>query len=307
MREGRVCVLGSINMDLVVRAPRLPAAGETILGGPFHTSPGGKGANQAVAAARMDAHVAMIGCVGADDWGERMRRVLREDGVDVSDVGRHGDAATGVALITVDEAHGENTIVVAGGANLTLTPTDIDAARGAIEGADVLLMQLEIPVEAVAHAAEIARSAGVTVLLNAAPATKLSRTLLAQVDVLIVNRGEAALLAGTAADRSAEDIAEALREDCGGAVIVTLGSEGALAGDGSGIHRIPAAEVEPVDTVGAGDAFAGALTASLTRGADLEEAVRTASAAGALATTRRGAIPALPRADDVRRLAATIR
>jgi len=306
VNEGSVCVLGSINMDLVVRTPRLPEAGETILGGPFLTSPGGKGANQAVAAARMGTAVAMIGCVGADAYGAQMCDVLAGEGVDVSNIRQRADAATGVALITVDDAHGENTIVVAGGANLILEPADVIGARAAIETADVLLMQLEIPVETVAHGIGIARGAGVRILLNAAPAAKLPDDLLAGADVLIVNRGEATLLAGADVKDDPAEIAARLAATGAAAVVITLGAEGALLCDGSGVRRIPTAKVEPVDTVGAGDAFAGALAAALARGAELDEAVRLASAAGALATTRRGAIPSLPRAGEVERLAATI-
>lgn len=306
MSEGRVCVLGSINMDLVVRTPRLPAAGETILGGPFESFPGGKGANQAVAAARMGAPVMMIGCIGADSYGEQMRDVLVGEKVDVSNVAQRADAATGVALITVDDEHGENTIVVAGGANLTLTPVDVNTARSAIEAADILLMQLEIPLEAVAHAAAIARGAGVRILLNAAPAVKLPDALLAGVDVLIVNRGEAALLAGADAEDDPAGVATHLAGVVRDASVITLGAEGALICDDEKTRRIPAAFVRPIDTVGAGDAFAGALAAALARGTDLDEAGRLASAAGALATTRRGAIPSLPRADEAQRVAATI-
>jgi ribokinase len=293
-------------MDFVVRTPRLPAAGETILGGPFDTSPGGKGANQAVAAARMGADVMMIGRVGADAYGGQMRDVLAGEGVDVANIIQRADAATGVALITVDDAHGENTIVVAGGANRTLAAVDVDAARAAIEAADVLLMQLEIPVDTVAHAIGTARSADVRIVLNAAPGTKLPETLLEGAHVLIVNRGEAAMLAGADVKDDPAEIAERLAATGAAAVAITLGAEGALLCDGSGARRIPAAKVEPVDTVGAGDAFAGALAAALARGAELDEAGRLASAAGALATTRRGAIPSLPGADEVKRLVATI-
>ena len=193
--EPRVCVVGSINVDLVVRAPRLPAAGETVIGAGYAQHPGGKGANQAVAARRSGgAGAAMIGAVGDDAHGRLMLDVLAADGVDVAGVQTRPDAATGVALITVDAA-GENTIVVASGANALLTPEQVDRRRGAIESADVTLAVLEVPVDAVAAAAEIARTAGRRFVLNAAPAMRVPPTLLRQVTVLVANQTEAATLA----------------------------------------------------------------------------------------------------------------
>ncbi|UCD76417.1 MAG: ribokinase [Phycisphaerales bacterium] len=299
MIAGSVCVIGSINMDLVVRTPRLPAAGETVLGGPFQTFPGGKGANQAVAAARMGAVTTMVGCVGDDPYGWQMRHTLANEDIDVSCISDHEDAATGVALITVDDRTGENTIVVAGEANLTLTPDRVSLARSAIDAADVLLMQLEIPTDVVARAASLAREFDTIVILNAAPAAALPASLLSQLDCLIVNRGEAALLAGRSSDDEPGALASALAATGPSTVIITLGSHGAYLHTPDDASLLPAFAVEAVDAVGAGDAFAGAFAAAIARGEAVRNACTIASAAGALAATHRGAIPSLPTAEEV--------
>lgn len=297
---GRVCIVGSINMDLVVRTPRLPAPGQTLMGGPFDRFPGGKGANQAVAAARAGAIVAMIGAVGDDEHGVTMRKTLADNGVDVSRVVSQANTATGVALITVDEA-GENTIVVAPGANALVRSASVDSGVDAIRDADVVLAQLEVPLDAVQRAAMRARDVGAKVVLNAAPARALPSDLLAQLDVLIVNRGEAACIAG----RSEADDPEALAKSLQGLgvpeVVITLGGDGALHA-GARTIRVPAFPVEPIDTVGAGDAFAGAFAAAMSEKIPTENALRFAAVAGALATTRHGAIPSLPTRDEIMRL-----
>jgi ribokinase len=296
---GRVCVIGSINMDLVVRTPRLPAAGETLLGGPFQTFPGGKGANQAVAAARMQASTAIVGRVGKDPYGQAMREVLAGEDIDIADVAADTDRATGVALITVHDQTGENTIVVAGGANLMLTPEDIDRAHSSIESADVLLMQLEIPVRVVAHAATIAHGSNTFVILNAAPAVPLPPSLLSQLDCLILNRGEATILAGGPIDADPAALAASLVAAGPHSVIITLGANGAHLHTHGNVCLIPPFPVQPVDAVGAGDAFAGAFAAAVARGETIRHACTIASAAGALATTRRGAIPSLPTIEEI--------
>lgn len=296
----RVCIVGSINMDLVVRTPRLPAPGETLMGGPFARFPGGKGANQAVAAARAGASVAIIGAVGDDEHGMAMRKTLADNAVDVSRVATHVHAATGVALITVDDG-GENTIVVAPGANAAVSPAAVASASDAIVDADVLLAQLEVPLESVAKAASIARAAKTRVMLNAAPARTLPRDLLALLDVLIVNRGEAALIAGRPAAEDPELLAKMLQERGVPEIVITLGGDGALHA-GERATRVPAFHVEPVDTVGAGDAFAGAFAAGIASNMPTETALRFAAAAGALATTKQGAIPSLPTRDAIMQL-----
>lgn len=321
MDRPRLCILGSINMDLVVRAPRLPAPGETLMGGPFETHPGGKGANQAVAAARMGAEVSFIGAVGDDEHGRSMLAALSAEGIDTSRIATRTGATTGVALITVAES-GENTIIVAPGANATVTPADIDAARGAISAADMLLAQLEVPIAAVAHAAQLARDLGTAFVLNAAPApaARLPADLISATDVLIVNETEAAALGASSfappspADPPADELEAALLRLAGlgpSTIALTAGAQGALFFHGKEARgRIPATPVEPVDTVGAGDAFCGAFTTRLAEhrinagraGLDrlaVMDAVCWACAAGALATTRRGAIPSLPSREEV--------
>lgn len=284
----RILVLGSLNMDLVVRAPRLPVAGETVLGGPFGRFPGGKGANQALAAARLGGEVALIGRVGDDDDGKQLRAGLEAEGVDVERVRAVPDGATGVALITVDE-RGENTIVVAPGAN-ALVPAD--ALDGAV--ARWLVVQLEIPIGGVARALRTARDAGTATLLNAAPAADLGPDVLRAVDVLVVNQGEAARLAGRPETTAPDQLARALCAIGCGTAVVTLGADGAIAFDGQRELRQPAFPVAAIDAVAAGDAFVGALAVCLDRGLPLDEALRFACAAGALATTRAGAQPSLP-------------
>jgi len=290
-----VTVVGSLNMDLVVRAPRIPQPGETIIGGVFHSVPGGKGANQAVAAARLGAHVSLVGRVGGDAFGSSLLDNLAAAGVDHTFVIRDVEAATGIALITVDDA-GQNSIVVVAGANMRLSPADVEAAEAAIGAADVLLLQLESPLESVTRAAEVARARGVTVILNPAPARPVPAALLALVDVLVPNESETALLAGRPVGEraEAEAVAEALRNMGVGAVILTLGERGALLAQGGEATLFPAFDVTPVDTTAAGDAFVGSLAVALAEGKPLPEAVRWGNAAGALATTKLGAQPSLP-------------
>ncbi len=296
-----VAVVGSLNMDLVVRSPRIPAPGETVLGGSFFTAPGGKGANQAVAAARMGAAVTMVGRVGADGFGAALLDALAADGIDVRWVGRDEDAATGVALIVVDD-RGQNTIVVASGANSRLSPADVAAADEALAGCDVLLLQLETPLETVLAAAQVAHRHGARVILNPAPAGVLPAPLLALVDTLVPNESETALLTGLAGD--VEAAAAALLAQGVGRLILTLGERGALLAEHGSVQRFEAFPVTVVDTTAAGDAFVGALAAALGEGRPLAEAVRWGNAAGALAATDWGAQPSLPRRDKVLRLLA---
>lgn len=307
--QPRLCIVGSMNMDLVVRAPRLPSPGETILGGPAENHPGGKGANQAVAAGRMGAAVTMVGRIADDEHGRRLRAALAADHVDVQHVLPTLGTTTGVAMITVAET-GENTIVVVPGANTRLTPADIDSHKYAITSADVLLLQLEIPLETVRRAASIARDSGVAVILNAAPAQVLPADLLACVDVLIVNESEAAVVTRTPALRDPEEeaaLVERLAALPVETVVLTVGPRGSWVAHRRDARRAEPFEVRAVDTVGAGDAFVGAFA---TRWAEqqvgggidamgLADALCWANAAGALACTRHGAIPSLPTRADV--------
>jgi len=277
----RIVVVGSANLDLVVTAPTLPRPGETVLGGEFTIVPGGKGANQAIAAARAGGEVAFVGAVGDDDFARPQRDNLVAAGVDVSRL-RTVPGASGVALIAVDE-HAENLIVVAPGANAALTGLDA-ADRAVISAADVLLCQLEIPVETVAQAA----ATSTFTVLNAAPARQLPAEVLSTVDLLVVNEGEAEVLAGRAA--RPEDLLDLVPR-----VVMTLGAQGAAYADRHGLRLdVAAPRVKAVDTTAAGDAFTGALAVAWAEGRPVEEAVRWACAAGAVCATRSGASSSLP-------------
>jgi ribokinase len=296
MSAGRVIVVGSSNTDMIVRAERLPLPGETVLGGDLVTAAGGKGANQAVAAARVGAAVTFVARVGGDMFGQQARANFEREGLDLTYLAQDPDAPSGVALIVVGPG-GKNIIAVAPGANGRLSPADVAAAQPALSQARVLLLQLEIPLETVRAAAEAGHAAGLTVMLNPAPAQPLPDDLLRLVDWLTPNESEAALLAGTPEPEAA---AAALLKRGVGGVIVTLGEAGALvAPAGEPMRRVPGFKVEAVDTVGAGDAFVGGLAAALARGEALEAAVRYAHAVAAISVTRVGAQPSLPRAEEV--------
>jgi ribokinase len=293
-----IVVVGSLNMDLVVRAAHLPQAGETILGSDFRTFPGGKGANQAVAAARLGGTVKMIGRVGADDFGNALLQNAAADGVDTTYLLQDSEASTGVALITVDSA-GQNTIVVASGANGRLTAEDVTNAEEAFRGAAVLLLQLESPLTAVGRAIELAKQHGAKVILNPAPAQGLEAALLSGVDYLIPNQTELALLTGI---EHIPDALSALHRWGVRCVIVTLGGEGALLVENGVQIHLPAYRVPVVDTTAAGDAFVGAFAVALTEGLTPRQAVEWGNAAGALAVTRAGAQPSLPTRQEFDRL-----
>jgi ribokinase len=291
----KLVVVGSLNMDLVVRTPHLPRPGETILGRDFMTVPGGKGANQTVAAAKLGATVHMVGRVGSDDFGRALRENLRAAGADDSYVSTEDSAASGIAIIEVDDS-GQNTIVVAPGANAHVTRADVDAARSIIASSQAVIAQLEIPLDTVGHALNTARTANVLTILNPAPAQSLSTELLSLVDLLVPNESEAALLTGIEVtdDVSAEQAARQLQERGARAVVITLGARGALALSEGKAWRIPPFRVKAIDATAAGDAFVGALATAYATQRDLDTALREASAAGALAATRLGAQPSLP-------------
>jgi len=302
--SGRVIVVGSVNVDLVVRSARLPAPGETVTGGTFEQHLGGKGGNQAVAAARLGASVHMIGAVGADSFGEDARLGLTVEGVDLARLFADPDAATGIALILVDDA-GENVISVASGANLAVRP---DAIRreldqlGSLAG-DVVLVSNELVPSTVGAALLGGRTGGARTIFNPAPAAGIDPAWFESVDLLTPNRGELWRLAGV--EPGSDVVAAARGLAIQEAVIVTLGSDGALVvpRDGEPWH-VPAIAVNVTDTTGAGDAFNGALAAALAGGRSLDVAVRRAVAAGGLATTRVGAREGMPTADE---LAAVLR
>lgn len=287
---GHIVVVGSLNMDMVVRTPHLPNMGETVIGSDFRNYPGGKGANQAVAAARLGAQVKLVGRVGADSFGDILLDTLAQAGVDTTHVVQLENTASGVAFITVDDG-GQNTIVVASGANGSLSPEDVSAAESAFSGASVLLVQLECPLAAVERAIQLAKRHGAQVVLNPAPAQLLDASLLKRVDYLIPNQTELALLAGQDSIQSAIRV---LHEHGVGRLVVTMGSEGALVVDGEFQEQVPTYPVQVVDTTAAGDAFAGAFAVGLTEGLSILQAAVWGNAAGALAVTRSGAQPSLP-------------
>jgi ribokinase len=299
-----VVVFGSINIDLVVRLPRLPKAGETLTGHSFFTAPGGKGANQAVAAARMGAATSMIGRVGGDVFGDALLAALQDDQVNTVGVSRDDDQPSGVALITVDDS-AENRIIVVPGANGVLGEDDLRRLDQALARAHVLLLQLEVPLDAVLAAARLARQHSVTVLLDPAPARVLPPELYKLVDILTPNEVEATMLAGEHVHRGlgVARIAQVLLDRGVRTVIVKMADQGVYWADRATAQFAPAFPVEAVDTVAAGDAFNGALAAALAEGLAFPDALRWGLAAGALAVTKPGAQPSLPRREEVLALA----
>lgn len=294
--QANVLVIGSLNMDLVAQAERLPRAGETLLGQSFATVPGGKGANQAVAAARLGGQVAMIGCVGADAYGHALRQALADEGIDCQGVRVAEDVATGIAMIVVD-ANSQNAIVIVAGGNGQLESTDIERFDGLLQAADVVVCQLEIPYPVVAFVLQRAHEAGKTVILNPAPVTgPLPSQWLGWIDYLIPNETEAQALTGLAVNSvaEAEQAASLLRQAGAGKIIVTLGERGVLFADGAQFRHSPGRRVQAVDTTAAGDTFVGGFAAALARGLDESQAIAFGQAAAALSVTRAGAQPSIP-------------
>lgn len=294
-----VVVVGSINFDISVFSPRHPGRGETVIGTGHIFGPGGKGANQAVAAARLGARVGLVGRVGADDWGSSLLDGLISEGVDVSGVGIDDEVGTGVAVITIDN-EAENTIVVSPGANMRLTPAHIEENAHLISGSPVVLAQLEIPVDTVIAAAETASG---TFVLNPAPAQNLPGALMDRIDVLVPNRSELVAISGFDNLADVEEVVSAASAvNPGGATLVTLGGDGTVLVVGGIPEELPAFDVDAIDPTGAGDTFCGALAACLSSGIGLRAAVRFASAAGALAVTSQGAQAGMPTRGDVEAL-----
>jgi ribokinase len=300
-----IAVLGSLMMDLVVRAPRLPVRGETLFGHDFAMFVGGKGGNQAIAAARLGASpVTMIGRVGADPFGDRVIETLESDGVDCRFLALDAEAGTGVALPMVFD-DGGNSIVSVPRANMRVTVAQVEAAAAAITSAAMLLLQFEVPAEANIVAARLARRAGVPVLLNAAPVGEFPPELWSLASCLVVNEVEASAFA-TTAEPDADPLVQA-RELLGrgpAVVVVTLGDQGSVLATGDAIERIPAFPVDAVDSVGAGDAFCAAFALALAEGQSTASAARFASAAGAISATRPGAAASLPFRAEVEALVA---
>ncbi|TWV42715.1 ribokinase [Streptomyces misionensis] len=300
MYDYDLLVVGSANADLVIGVERRPGAGETVLGGDLSVHPGGKGANQAVAAARLGARTALLARVGDDGHGRLLLDSLRSAGVDPAGV-LAGGAPTGVALITVDPS-GDNSIVVSPGANARLTPADVRAAEGLLRASRVVSAQLEIPLETVEEVVR-ALPSGTRFVLNPSPPRPLPAEVLAACDPLIVNEHEArVILGGAGAGERPEDWARGLLALGPRSVVVTLGAEGALVYDGSGATRVASVKVDAVDTTGAGDAFTAALAWRLGTGASLAEAAGYAARVGAAAVTKPGAQESYPTAEEVRAL-----
>ena len=299
-----ITVIGSANLDLIATVERLPRPGETVPGDGFSTAPGGKGANQALAARRAGADVRMVGAVGQDAFADQALALLQEGGVwlvapgvDLSRM-RRAETATGIAVILV-EAAGENVIAIVPGGNGTVSPSDVAAAR--LSAGDFLMMQLEIPFDAVEAALAAARQAGVPSMLNTAPFRAEAGKLLAQADYVVANETEFDLYAD-ALDLAGDDREAKMRDFCvrtGRIVVVTLGAEGVMAATPDGFVRARGLTITPIDTVGAGDTFCGYLAASLEQGLALEEALRRAAVAGSLACLKPGAQPAIPFAAEI--------
>jgi ribokinase len=291
----RICVIGSSNMDLTFRTPRLPGPGETLAGHSFQTGFGGKGSNQAVMAARLGARVTMIGKVGRDVFGEQMLGNFRAQGIDTTYVGSDADRPSGVASIIVDD-EARNCILVIPGANLALSPQDVCEAAAAIREADVLLCQLEVPLVTVLEALRLARDAGVRTILNPAPAAPLPDEVLQLADLCVPNETEIELLTGRPArtPQEAATAADFLLGRGPQTVLVTLGERGVLLRDGQTTEQVPAVPVKAVDSSGAGDAFIGSLAVFLAEGLPLSEAAQRANAVAALSVTRAGTQASFP-------------
>ncbi|MFH1920006.1 MAG: ribokinase [Planctomycetota bacterium] len=307
MSRPRIVVVGSSNTDMVVKADRIPAPGETVTGGQFVMAAGGKGANQAVAAARLGAQVTFVAKLGQDMFGDQAIENYAKEGIVTDLILRDPENHTGVALIMVDE-EGENLIAVASGANHALRPEDVERAANRIREADVVMLQLETPMETVEFTAQLAADAGVPVILDPAPAAPLSEALLRRVTYLTPNESEAERLTGIPVrdEASARAAAEKLLASGARHVIVTLGPKGALSAGPGQATMIPGYAVKARDSTAAGDAFNGGLASALANGMPLEEAVREASLVGALSVTRMGAQPSLPTAEELRRFAEEI-
>lgn len=300
VKKPRIMVIGSFMIDLVVRTPRAPKSGETVIGSSFNRFLGGKGANQAVAAARLGASVTMAGKLGKDFFGDEMLVALEEEGISVGHVLRDASASTGIGSITLDDG-GDNRIVVVPGANLRFNLADLATLEPVMASHDLLMLQLEMDIETVKEAVKMGSKHGVPVVLNPAPARELEDDLLAAVTYLTPNETEAELLTGVPVRdlQSAKRAAAVLLDRGPKNVIITLGEKGALLASGDSFIHVDGFSVQPVDTVAAGDAFNGALATQVSCGFPLEEAVQYANAVGALTVTRQGAIPSLPTEQEV--------
>jgi ribokinase len=295
MRTRKIVVIGSSNTDMVIKTHHLPVPGETVIGGTFLMNPGGKGGNQAVAAARMGGQVTFIAKTGNDVFGKQSVDLYKSEGINTQYIFIDGKNPSGIALITVD-SNGENCIVVASGANAALSPADIESARSEIETADLVLLQLEIPIETVEYAAELAHKKGIPVILNPAPARALSEKLLKMLYMITPNKTEAEMISGIKVScwesaREATDIISSRGVDI---VVITLGWMGAFIKENNQYHKVEASPVKAVDTTAAGDCFSGSLCVGLSEGLSIADAVKMAVKASAIAVTRMGAQASMP-------------
>jgi len=300
MSKPKVVVVGSSNTDMIIKLDKIPVPGETVIGGEFSTAAGGKGANQAVAAARAGGDVTFVACVGEDMFGQQAIDGFVSDQINVEYIFKDEKAASGVAFIFVDKK-GENSIAVASGANYKLMPEHINKSKEAITSAQILVMQLETPIETITAAAKQAKENGVKVILNPAPAQSLEDDLLGNISILTPNEGEAELLTGVKVedDASAEKAAGILLDKGLEAVLITLGPKGVFIASRDMNKMVPGFTVEAVDTTAAGDVFNGAVAVALCENSSLEESVRFANAAGALSVTKLGAQPSAPTRQEI--------
>jgi ribokinase len=298
--SSKIVVVGSSNTDMIIKVSHVPVPGETIIGGTFSTAAGGKGANQAVAAARAGGDVTLVGRVGEDMFGRKAKDGFVKDSINVDHVISDKDAPSGVALIFVGE-DGENSIAVASGANANLSPSDVESAGDAISSADMLIMQLETPLETVQKAASIASEKGVKVILNPAPACELSDDILSHVSILTPNESEAELLTGmkVQSEKDAAAAADALMAKGIETVIVTMGAKGAFVVTADSKELVGGFSVKAVDATAAGDVFNGTLAVAMAEGKALKEAVKFANAAAALSVTKLGAQPSAPTREEI--------
>ena len=299
-KKPHIVVVGSVNTDMVVKGEKIPAPGETVTGGQFVMAAGGKGANQAVAAARLGADVTLIARVGADMFGDQAIENFKREGIRTDQILRDPENATGTALILVD-SKGENSISVASGANFAMTVEEVEKSLAAVGPFDVLLLQLETPMEVVEAAARAAKAASAIVVLDPAPAAPLSEELLQNVDFITPNESEATLLTNTVVrdEATAREAATKLQALGAGNVIVTLGGQGSLLANSEATEMVPCPKVEARDTTAAGDAFNGGLAHAIGSGKSLQDSVAWASRVGALAVTKLGAQPSLPTLSEV--------
>jgi len=300
MQRPKITVIGSSNTDLVAKVPRLPTRGESVMGKEFIVTFGGKGANQAIAIARIGGDVTFVAKLGMDDYGDQALSNFKKDGINTSFVFRDNDAPSGVALVLVDE-NGENMLAPVPGANGRLLPADIEKARIAIESADILLLQLGVPLETVEYAIAIAYEKDVPVILNPGPGRKLESRLIEKVSYITPNEAEAETLTGIKVtdDSSAQNAGEELLKLGAKTAIITMGKRGAMLVDSNTNELIPAFVVDAVDTTGAGDAFNGGLAYAIAGGKDIREAIRFGNAVGAIAVTGMGAQPSMPTKDKL--------